>query len=88
LLVYKAEYKDTEMNISKISWMAGGSPEIQKFNKSLETYESELSRESRTFCEITWFQTTRLPLNIVQNEHDIMQPSLNAITVLTLRRMR
>jgi len=53
LLVYKAEYKDTEINISKIFWMVGGSPKIQNLIEGLATYESEMSRESRTFCEST-----------------------------------
>jgi len=45
LLVCHAEYKDTEMNVSKISWMIGGRPQIQYLIIGLETYESELSRE-------------------------------------------
>jgi len=88
LLVYKAEYKDTEMNISKISWMVGGSPQIQYLITGLETYESELSRKSRMFCESTWFETTRRSLNIVQNAHDIIQALPKTITVLKLRSMR
>jgi hypothetical protein len=49
---------------------------------------NKLSRESRSFCESSWFETTRRPLNIVQHEHDIMQASSNTITVLKLRSMR
>jgi len=76
------------MYISKISWMVGGSPQNQYLITGLETYESELSRESRTFCESTWFETTRRSLNIIQHEHDIMQESPNTNMVLKVRSMR